>query len=177
MRKVKLYTASSIDGFIARSDGSIDWLDAIPNPDKLDYGYVDFYNSVDVTLMGNTTYKKILGFDFEFPYHNTKNYVFSRTEKGTNEHVTFVSKKAGAFVKKLKKERGKDIWLIGGGELNTALLKEGLVDELIITFIPVVLGSGIPLFQATVKDHYFKLIKSRAFDNGIVQIRYVKQKS
>ena len=174
MRKVKLYTASSLDGFIARDDGSIDWLDAIPNPEGLDYGYVDFYNSVDVTLMGNTTYKKILGFDFDFPYQNTKNYVFSRSEKGSTEHVTFVSKKVGAFVKKLRKERGKGIWLIGGGELNTTLLNEGLVDELIITIIPVVLGSGIPLFQTTGKDHFFKLVKSRAFDNGIVQIRYVK---
>lgn len=176
MRKVKLYTASSLDGFIARKDGSIDWLDAVPNPEGLDYGYVDFYNSIDVTLMGNTTFKKVMSFDFEFPYQRTENYVFSRTEKGTSEHVTYVGKDAASFVKKLKKGRGKDIWLIGGGMLNTTLLNADLIDELILTIIPVILGEGIPLFAAGAKEQFFDLIKSRAFDNGMVQIRYVRKK-
>ena len=174
MRKLKLYTASSIDGLIAREDGSVDWLDAVPNPNNLDYGYVDFYNSVDITLMGNKTYQQVMSFDFDFPYQSTTNYVFSRAPKIDTAHVSFVTKDIPGFVKKLKKGKGKDIWLIGGGELNSLLLKNDLIDELILTIIPVILGSGIPLFSIGGKEQFFSLIKSRAFDNGIVQIRYVK---
>ena len=165
----------SLDGFIARKDGGIDWLDAVPNPEAFDYGYVDFYNSVDVTLMGNNTYKKVISFDFDFPYQRTKNYVFSRSDKGNTEYVSFIGKDATAFVKKLKKASGKDIWLIGGGKLNTELLNKGLIDELILTIIPVILGDGIPLFEKDAKEQFFHLVKSRAFDNGILQTRYVKK--
>lgn len=144
MRIISLYIATSLDGFIARSDGRVDWLDAIPNPDQLDYGYDTFLASVDTTLMGNNTYQTVLGFGGNFPYADKINYVFSRTKHPAAPYVQYVTEDPATFVQRLKQADGSGIWLIGGGQLNTILLNAGLIDELIISIAPVVLGAGIP---------------------------------
>jgi dihydrofolate reductase len=175
MRNLILYIATSLDGFIARLDGRVDWLDAIPNPNQLDYGYADFYGSVDTTLMGNTTYQAVLDFGGEFPYADKTNYVFSRqTDVADTQYIQYVTDNAVDFVTDLKQKEGKDIWLVGGGQLNASLLKAGLIDKMIISIAPVVLGTGIPLFGSEVLDSLFTLEKSDVFSTGFVQLVYAK---
>jgi len=175
MRKIKLYIAVSIDGFIADKNGRVEWLENLPNPDFLDYGYFDMYNSIDTTLMGNITYQQVLGFDMPFPYSDKTNFVFTRNQSLTeDENVTFVNDNIIDFVKKLKSKKGKSIWLIGGGQVNSILLNANLIDEMIVSYMPIVLGDGIPLFSSNTQLKSFRLLKSETFSTGVVSLTYVK---
>jgi dihydrofolate reductase len=138
MRKIVLYIAASLDGYIARPDGNIDWLtDKKYNIPDEDFGYSAFIDTIGTTLMGNSTYKAVLGMDMPFPYSDKKNYVFSRSEHADTEYASFVKDNAVDFIEKLKEQPGKDIWLIGGGELNALVLNAGMLDEIILTYIPI----------------------------------------
>lgn len=177
MRKVVLYIATSLDNFIARQDGNIDWLHypeyEVPNED---YGYLDFIKTIDTTLMGNNTYKVMMGFNLPFPYPDKTNYVFTRSpDHQDNEFVKFVSGNIAEFVSELKSRDGKDIWLIGGGQINTLLLKHDLIDKIILTLIPITIGQGIPLFEGNGKETKFTFKTSRSFDSGLVQLTYEKK--
>lgn len=175
MRKIVLYIAISLDGKIARPDGSVDWLDSIPNPDKLDYGYSDFYKSFDTTLQGYNTYQTILNFGIPFPYPDKKNFVFTtKTNLENTEYVDFISGDIVSFIQDLKIEDGKDIWLIGGGKLNTSLFNAGLIDEFQIFVMPIIVGEGIPLFGMLPNETMLRLIGNNAFPNGVVALKYVK---
>ncbi|MEJ8757893.1 dihydrofolate reductase family protein [Pontibacter sp. H259] len=171
MRKVILYIAASLDGYIARPDGRIDWLE---NEDyKIegeDFGYSNFLKNIDTTLMGHSTYKVVLGFDMAFPYTDKKNYVFSHSAQQDTEYVEFVSTNAAEFIRKLKQEPGKDIWLIGGSQLNTLLLNAGLIDEIILTYIPIILGKGIPLFAQGASEKLLEVTDTESYTNGFVQL-------
>lgn len=171
MRQLILYIAASIDNYIARPDGDVEWLNApeLRLPEE-DYGYADFYRSIDTTLMGNRTYQAIQGFDIPFPYPDKTNYVFTRSEAfSDNDNVTFISGDVAAFVRTLKEKPGGDIWLIGGGQINTLMLEQGLIDRMILTLIPVLLGKGIPLFHGKPAETRFNPVSGRVFDNGVVQ--------
>ena len=173
MRKITLYIATSLDGFIARKDGSVDWLDSVGHVEGEDYGYSKFYKSIDTVLMGNGTYRWIVDAGVPFPYPDKKNYVFSKQQTGSNEHVTFISEDIGLFTKKLKEDAGHGIWLVGGAQVNSTLLNAKLIDEMIITTIPIALGEGIPLFGYRPNDEfYWKLKIVVSFDNGISQSTY-----
>jgi dihydrofolate reductase len=172
MRKVVLYIATSIDNFIARKDGSVDWLDKTPNPNNLDYGYHSFYKSIDTILMGNATYREVLSFDIPFPYPDKTNYVFTRTPIADNSDVRYITGDISAFVKQLKEQQGTDIWLVGGGEINTLLMDHDLIDEIIITRIPTILGEGIPLFAGAPHESELALERLEDFGNGIIQMMY-----
>lgn len=176
MRKIKLYIATSLDNYIARTNGNIDWLESFPTPKGEDFGYGALMANVDTTLMGNKTYQQVLGFDVPFPYSGSKNYVFTRQQGlKSDENVQFVSTDAVSFIQDLKNKPGRDIWLIGGGQLNTVLLDADLIDEMIITIFPIVLGEGIPLFAPTAKEKVFQLEASKAYENGFVQLIYRKK--
>lgn len=178
MRKLKLYIACSLNGKIARKDGSVDWLEEIPNPEKSDYGYAGFYQSVDTTIMGFKTYKQIMDWGIDFPYKETKNYVFTRDKTHQNTaHVEFVSENHIEFVKKLKAREGKDIWLIGGGQINTMLLNAGLIDEIQVFMMPIILTEGIELFEAFPKETLLKLKGSKSFPGGAVELTYTLKQS
>ncbi len=172
MRKLKLYIATSMDGYIAGPNGEIDWLDAGGDED---YGYQEFYATIDTTLMGNSTYPLTLTVD-TFPYSEKANYVFTKgiPPKDT-AHVQFVSGDIGAFVRSLKEEPGKGIWLVGGGQINTGMLNADLIDEMILTTFPVVLGEGIPLFALGATRHPFKTVSCQTYDTGLIQWRLVKE--
>ena len=172
MRNILLYIAASLDGYIARADGTIDWLEDKAYTIKgEDFGYSSFIQTIDTTLMGHETYKTVAGFEAPFPYTDKTNYVFSRTPHPDTASVKFVSSDVVAFVKQLKQQPGNDIWLIGGGQLNTLLLNAGLIDEIILTYIPVILGTGIPLFAPVAGEQMFKVLESKSFENGFVQLR------
>lgn len=176
MRKIKLYIATSLDNYIARPDGSIDWLESFPTPKGEDFGYGELMKNVDTTLMGNKTYQQVLGFDMPFPYTGCENYVFTRQQDLTSdENVQFISSDVVAFIQNLKNKPGKDIWLIGGGQLNTIFLNADLIDEMMITILPIVLGEGIPLFAPTAKEKMLHLKEFKAFENGFVQLIYRKK--
>ena len=172
MRKVILYIAASLDNFIARPDGNVDWLSSpeflIPGED---YGYGDFYLTIDTTLMGNSTYRFIQEQDVPFPYPDKRNYVFSRSAQNRDtEFVNFILEDPADFVRRLKQETGQDIWLIGGGQINGILLNNGLIDKIILTIIPLTLGEGIPLFHGKYKEVKFNLEASKSYQSGIVQL-------
>ncbi|MEQ9302256.1 MAG: dihydrofolate reductase family protein [Cyclobacteriaceae bacterium] len=171
MRKLLLYIATSIDGYIAKPDGSVDWLEAVPNPDQSDYGYAEFYESISTTLMGNTTYQQVLGFG-DFPYQGKENYVFSRRSHPSTEHVQFVNKDPTVFVRDLKEQPGGDIWLVGGGQLNTLMLDAGLIDEILLFQMPVALGSGIVLFPGANVTNPMKLLTSQSYGSGVTLLHY-----
>ena len=173
MKKVKLYIATSLDGFIADKNGSVNWLENFPNPNLLDYGYNDFYDSIDTTLMGNATYQQILNFDIPFPYAGKQNIVFTRNNTlEKDDNVRFITKDIPNFVRTLKQELGKDIWLIGGGQINILLFNHGLIDEIIITYIPIVLGEGIPFFGGIANQTTLKLLKTKTFSTGAISMIY-----
>lgn len=176
MRKITLFSAMSLDGYVARPDGNIDWLIGFPNPEKLDYGYADFLAGIDTTLMGNKTYQQILTFDMPFPYPDKKNYVFTRSDGyADTTFVQFVSQDIAGFVYNLKRQPGGNIWLIGGGEVNGSMLEHDLIDELYLHIIPVVLGEGIPLFDARVSfEKKFKLTRTKTYYNSILELLYEK---
>ncbi len=175
MRPVLLYIAASLDGYIARPDGSVDWLESFPNPDGSDFGYADFFATIDTTLMGRNTYQEILGFGEPFPYPNTVNYVFTRQKNlQSTDYVTIIHENPIEFVKNLKQQAGGNIWLVGGGQLNTLLLNADLIDEIWLTLLPIVLGEGIPLWAPTLAEKRFALAAHRAFSNGFIQFHYKK---
>lgn len=170
MRKIVVYIATSMDGFIARKNGSIDWL---PTAEGEDYGYKDFLATIDTVLMGNNTYKQILDFDIEYPYKDCANYVFTRNEALIkDENTLFIQESPAEFMKKLKAEEGKDIWLIGGGEIVDIATKEHLADELMLFIMPVIIGDGLPLFLESSSDRKVELISSRSYPTGVVAMHY-----
>lgn len=168
MRDVVLFIACSLDGYIARKDGRVDWL----FHDE-DYGFTEFYDSVDTTLMGKKTYRDILGFG-DFPYPEKKNYVFVRKDNTPpNKHVEYIHGDIPTFVRNLKKQEGKSIWLVGGGQINTMLLTSGQIDRMIVSVHPVILGQGVPLFGAGVPaERWFTLEHVETFASGLVQLTY-----
>lgn len=173
MRKIILYIASSLDGKIADIHGGVDWLHQIPNPEKSDYGYSDFFKSVDTTVMGNKTYQQVLGFDVAFPYTGLDNYVITRDRSLTkDDHVQFISENIVEFIIELKQTPGKDIWCIGGGQLVTLLLDHKLLDEIQIFIMPVILGEGIPLTDKLSDFSALMLNNTIAHSSGVIELHY-----
>ena len=171
-RKLKLYIAASMDGYIAGPSGEIDWLEEAGS--NLDYGYHDFYSSIDTTLMGNSTYQLTLTVP-EFPYAGKANYVFTRgAPPPDTANVRFVSGDIVSFVESLKSLPGKDIWLVGGGQINTVMLNAGLIDEIILTVFLLVLGDGIPLFAPGANLTRFRTASCESYKTGLVQWRMTK---
>jgi dihydrofolate reductase len=167
MRNIILYIATSLDGYIARSDGALDWLFT-----DGEYGYSSFYESIDTTLMGRKTYEQVLTFG-DFPYLDKHNYVFThRTENTDSEHVTFVTKDAVGFIRELKTQAGKDIWLIGGGGLIQTCLQDHLVDELRLFVHPVLLGDGLPLLPPPAESVNLEMLDQRVYANGLLELHY-----
>ncbi len=173
MKKIILYSAASLNGKIARSNGNVDWLESIPNPENSDYGYFDFYKTIDTTIQGFNTYQQIIDWGIEFPYKEKKNYVLTR-KQGLNdtEHVQFVSANHIKFIRELKQQAGKDIWLIGGGQVNTLLFNENLIDEVHLHIMPVIIPDGIEIFENKPQQKMLKLNKSKSYASGVVELQY-----
>ncbi|MDD3245832.1 MAG: dihydrofolate reductase family protein [Methanosarcina sp.] len=171
--RIKLYIACSLDGFIARENGSIDWLTKYENSSETDYGYSEFYASIDTVLMGRKTYEQVLGFG-DWPYGEKKAYVFTRQEEPLRreKNVEFISGDIEEFARRLKENTEEDIWLIGGSQIIKVFLEEDLVQDLIIFVVPVILGSGIPLFDQIQKEIGLKLINTERYESGLVRVEY-----
>jgi dihydrofolate reductase len=173
MRKIVLGLGISIDGYIARLDGTFDFL-FMPK----DYSMADFFASIDTGIMGRKTYdvSKAMGGGSFGP--KIKSYVLSRTlPPGEREGVTFTQESPAALVEKIRQHKGKDIWLMGGGEVVRDFLKADLVDELYIGVVPVLLGEGIPLFPSGFPQRNFQLIENQTFSKGLISLKYKRVRS
>ncbi len=170
MRKLKYYVASSIDGFIARKDGSFN--DFVFKGEVVN-DYIESFKLFDIVLMGRKTYEVGLKEGKTNPYPMMKSYVFSRSMKQSpDEKVEFVSENGIELVKSLKNEAGKDIYLCGGANLATKLFTENLIDEIVLKVNPFVMGSGIPLFGEVIKPTFLELTDSKIYENGVVLVNY-----
>ena len=176
MSEVILYIAVSLDGFIAPPNGSVDWLDEKRFQDGVgedeDFGYKTFLKNVGLIVMGRKSYDQILDFG-EWPYPEKNTKVFTHRIPLENPHyVEFVE---GNVVKHLKQWRGscsKNIWLLGGGELNTLFRQKSLIDRYIITLIPTFLGSGRRLFNEHLPMERLTLRSHQSWENGFVHLEY-----
>ncbi len=166
MRTVNLFIATSLDGYIARKNGEVDWLFT-----DQDYGYTAFFDGIETLLMGRRTYEQVLTFG-EYPYGTKEAYVFSRVQRDRTAHVNFVAQEPASFVRDLKGRPGGDIWLVGGAVLVRELLAAKLVDRLILAVHPVILGEGLPLFLGPLPEIPLTLTAHHAFETGLVQLVY-----
>jgi dihydrofolate reductase len=167
MPEVKLFIATSLDGFIAERDGGVDWLFTDD-----DYGYTAFFDSIETLIMGRRTYEQVLGFG-EWPYGEKPTYVFTRgAPGGDHPHVEFVSSDAGPLVEELRHRSSGDIWLVGGAALVSEFRELHLIDEYILSVHPVLLGDGIPLFERPQPRESLRLREELSFESGLVQLRY-----
>jgi len=179
--KVSVYIATSLDGYIARADGGLDWLDEANAtvPDGEDMGYHSFMNSIDCLVMGRKTFEKVLSFG-EWPYGETPVVVLSHNPSALpldiQDSVIHSSEAPLQLVNRLSAEGLKHVYVDGGLTIQ-GFLSEGLVDEITVTVIPVILGSGIPLFGSTENDIDLTHVHTTVFDFGFVQTTYSVKKS
>ncbi len=148
-RKVILYLGISLDGYLADANGGVNWLEVYHPGGAEDDEYSAFFEGVDTILMGMKTYLQIVGelSPNRWPYQKKKSVVFTHRKMRSTEFVEFASGDAGEFVSQLRKQQGKDIWICGGAELVSQLIQADAIDVYDITILPVLLGSGIPLFR------------------------------
>jgi dihydrofolate reductase len=176
-RKIVVYIATSADGYIARPNGDVDWLNRRPR--TFDYGMRAFYPTIDTILWGRKTY------DWLLSYYNArgrtsgmfdtkmKNYVFSRKPpRRAAPGVEFVSERVKAFARRLRAAPGKHVWMMGGGELIASFLDAGEIDEFDIHMIPTFIGKGIPLVAPRHRDVPLRLRAVRKYPDGVVRLQY-----
>jgi dihydrofolate reductase len=176
-RKIITYIAASADGYIARPDGDVEWLNRLPP--TADYGMGKFYPTIDTILWGRKTYdwglayQKKSGSKESIFDKSVANYIFSRKPpKKQAPGVMFVSEPVKTFARKLRAKPGKHIWMMGGGELIASFLDAGEIDEFDIHVIPVFIGEGIPLIAPRQRDVPLGLLSTRKYPDGVVRLRY-----
>ena len=172
MRKVALCLGISIDGYIARRDHTFDFL-FLPE----DYSMQPFFDRIDTAFLGRKTWEVTKEFGPPGSGEGTRSFVFShRLEPGEREGVIVTRESPEAIVERLRREPGKDMWLMGGGELVRHFLREDLVDELYLGIVPTLLGDGIPLFPAGFPQRDFRLVGHESFSRGLVTLRYERSR-
>ncbi len=168
MRRVVLGLGISLDGYIARPNGDVDFL-FMPK----DYSMADFFATIDTAVMGRKTFdiaREMGGGSFG---PSMKAYVFSHSlPPGERDGLTFVNQSPATFIVQLRKRPGKDIWLMGGGELARGFLKADLVDELYLGIVPVLIGEGIPLFPSGFPQRNFALVENKTYSKGLIALKY-----
>jgi dihydrofolate reductase len=174
MRKIILGLGISLDGYIARPNGAVDFL-IMPK----DHSMADFFASIDAAIMGRKTYDAALKMGGAgFGSSKMEYYVLSDSlPPGKRDGLTFVSQSPTAFVQEMRKKRGKHIWLMGGGELARDFLRADVVDELHLGVVPVLLGEGIPLFPSGFPQRDFSLLENKTYSRGLIGLKYERARS
>jgi dihydrofolate reductase len=170
-RKVILYIATSLDGYIAKPNDDLGFLSMVQK-DGEDYGYADFANSVDTVIMGRKTYDWVMKQVHGFPHADKNSYIITRTSRHCDGKTKFYTGVLKDLVLQLRSEKGKNIFIDGGAEIINELLKENLIDEFIISVIPVLVGNGTRLFKDGRPEQKLKLITVKQFDTGLTQLHY-----
>lgn len=168
--RVSVYLGVSLDGCIARPDGRLDWLDAFNDPAVGDYGYAAFSGSVDTLILGRATFDTVLGFG-AWPYDGKQVVVMSRRPLPDGARATRAEGELLPVLERLAEGGARHVYLDGGALVRQGL-REGVVDALTLSVMPLLLGAGRRLFDDTVPTIALRLVDSRAFPNGVVQLRY-----
>jgi len=176
-RKIIVNIATSADGYVARPDGNLDWLTERPAP-KGFYGLPEFERSTDAKILGRKTFDRSLQMGARFNA-STVHYVFSRRTPPASvpAGVEFVTESIRAFAKRLRKQIGKNVWMMGGGEIIGSFLDEAAIDEFIVTVVPIFIGEGIPLLAPRHREVALHLLGVQQFSDGVVQLHYDVQSS
>lgn len=172
-----IYIATSLDGFIAGKDGDIGWLNEIPNPSNSDYGYAEFMDGIDALIMGRNTFEIVHSFDvwpYEKPVFVLSNSL-NKVPEGMEDKAEIVKGDLTTLVDNLKKRGYKNLY-VDGGSVIQGFLKDDLIDEMIITRVPILLGEGIPLFGTLENSMKFKLVKTVSYDETLVKCHYIRVK-
>jgi dihydrofolate reductase len=173
-RKIVVNIATSADGYVARSDGNLEWLTSRPAP-KGFYGMEEFMRSIDAKVLGRRTFEVSVRLGAKFDHH----YVFSRQPPpvAVPAGVEFINGGVRSFANRLKHQKGKNIWLMGGAEIIASFLDAGAIDEFIVSIIPVFIGEGIPLIAPRHRHVPLQLHSVRHFPDGVVQVHYGVRKT
>jgi dihydrofolate reductase len=169
-RKVILYIAVSLDGYIAKPNDDLSFLSIVQKEGE-DYGYAEFISTVDTVIIGRKTYDWVMKQVPEFPHADKETYVITRTERPGVGKTVFYTGNLKELVARLKGERGKNIFCDGGAEIVNELLKDRLIDEVIISVFPILLGNGTRLFKDGRPEVELVLLSCRSFDTGLVQVQ------
>jgi len=169
--------ATSADGFVARPDGNLDWLTERPAP-KGFYGLPEFERSIDAKVLGRKTFERSMQMGAHFGA-GSLHYVFSRRQPPSSvpAGVHFVTESIAAFAERIRTQAGKDVWMMGGGEIIGSFLDEQAIDEFIITVVPVFIGEGTPLLAPRHRQVALRLLGVRPFPDGVAQLHYEVQRS
>jgi len=170
-RKVILYIAMSLDGYIAKPNDDLSFLSVVQQEGE-DYGYADFIKSVDTVILGRKTYDWILTQVPEFPHADKDSYIITRTPQPAKGNISFYTGDLKELVLRLKSEQGKNIFIDGGAEIVNELLKQKLIDEFIISIIPILIGNGTKLFKDGRPEQTLKFVDAKKFDTGLLQVHY-----
>jgi dihydrofolate reductase len=170
-RKVVLYIAMSLDGYIAKPNDDLSFL-SIVEKDGEDYGYVAFLQTVDTVIVGRRTYDWVLANVPAYPHTDKQCFVVTRTHRPKIDNVTFYNGSLSELVHQLKAENGQDIYCDGGAEIVNELLQADLIDEFILSVIPILVGSGTKLFKDNRPELRLQLVGSKQFEKGLVQLHY-----
>jgi dihydrofolate reductase len=177
MRKLSLFIATSLDGYIAKPNDDLGFLKLVEKEGE-DYGYADFTATIDTLILGRKTYDYVLREIGSSHYDNGQRdvYVITRTERPSVGRTTFYTGNLAELVQRLKSESGKDIYCDGGAEIVNELLKNDLIDELIISIVPVLVGNGTRLFKDGRPEQQLALAGAKMFDTGLTQLHYKRKR-
>jgi len=171
-KKVIVYIAASLDGYIAGPNDDMSFLSLVEQEGE-DYGYADFIKTVDTVIMGRKTYDWVMSHMPEFPHADKTAYIITRTPRPDVGKTSFYTGNLPELISRLKSEDGKTIFIDGGAEIVNELLQAGVIDELIISVIPVLVGNGVRLFNDNRPVQQLKLQSAKQFESGLMQLHYV----
>lgn len=177
MRKLSLFIAMSLDGYIAKPNDDLSFLNLVEKAGE-DYGYAEFTATIDTIIIGRKTYDYVLKHVGPSHYDNEQRdiYVITRTERPKVGRTTFYTGHLSDLIKRLKSGEGKDIYCDGGAEVIQELMKDDLIDAYIISVVPVLLGNGTRLFKDERPEQMLELVTSKTFDTGLTQLHYKRKK-
>ena len=170
-RKVILYIASSLDGYIAKNNDDLSFLLRVQQEGQ-DYGYSEFIDNIDTVILGRKTYDWVMKQVKEFPHAQFDSYIITRTPRQDIDKIKFYTGNLKELVLRLKQEIGKNIFIDGGAEIVNELLKEKLIDQIYLSIVPILLDDGVRLFKDGLPEQNLKLINSKQFDTGLIQLQY-----
>jgi dihydrofolate reductase len=171
MRKVILYIATSLDGYIAQPNDDLGFL-SIVEQEGQDYGYADFVKTVDAVIVGRKTYDKVISMGIDFPHADKDTYIITRTSRPNIGNIKFYTGDLKTLVDELKSKNGKNIFCDGGAEIVNELLKSDLIDEFIISVIPILVGNGTKLFKDGRPEKKIEFVSVKSFEKGLTQLHY-----
>lgn len=178
MRKVKLYIALSLDGYIADNNGGVSWLGGQNETYQGDYGYSDFISGIDTVIMGYTTYHQVTTelSPGEWVYEGMMSYVLTHRQMADTGEIKFINQPLHELVALLKQQEGKAIWICGGASIINQLIEHDLIDEYHLTVMPILLGSGIRLFEEHENQNLLELMSTSSV-NGVLNCIYQRRKA